>query len=96
MLLSVAIALALCAQLAAPGENLRVAAQAMESRDYPTAVRHFRAALKTDPRNTKILSSLGLCLAGAGSFTEAAEQFQTLARLEPGIAAHHYNLGLAL
>ena len=96
MLISVAIALSLCAQLAAPGENLRVAAQAMDSRDYPTAVRYFRAALKTDPRNTKILSSLGLCLAGAGSFTEAAEQFQALVKLEPGVAAHHYNLGLAL
>ena len=82
MLMSVAIALALFAQLAAPGEDLRVAAKAMDARDYPTAVRHFREALKTDPRNTKILGSLGLCLAGVGSFSEAAEQFRALVKLE--------------
>ncbi len=96
MLMSVAVALAFFAQPAAPDENLRLAAQAMDARDYPTAVRHFRAALQNNPRSTKILSSLGFCLAGAGSFTEAAEQFRALAKLEPGVAAHHYNLGLAL
>ena len=68
MLLSVAVAVALFAQLAAPDENLRAGVQAMDARDYPAAVRSFRAALKTNPRDTKVLSSLGLCLAGAGNF----------------------------
>ena len=95
MLMSIAVALAFSAQVA-PSENLRLATQAMDAHDYPAAVGHFRAALKTNPRDTKILSSLGLCLAGAGNFTEAAEQFRTLVKLEPGVAAHHYNLGLAL
>lgn len=96
MLISVAVALAFWAQPAATDENLRQATRAMDGRDYQTAVRYFRAALKTNPKSTEILSSLGFCLAGAGSFTEAAEQFQVLVKLEPGVAAHHYNLGLAL
>ncbi|MBM3726577.1 MAG: tetratricopeptide repeat protein [Acidobacteria bacterium] len=89
------IALAWFALQAAQDPALRLAAQAMEARDYPTAIRHFQTALKANPRNTKILSSLGLCLAGAGKFDEAARQFQTLVKLEPGVAAHYYNLGLA-
>ena len=68
MLMSIAVALAFSAQVAPP-ENLRLATQAMDAHDYPAAVRHFREALKTNPRDTKILSSLGLCLAGAGNFT---------------------------
>lgn len=96
MLLSVAVALALSTQVAAPVDDLRLAVRAMDARDYPTAVRHFRAALKTNPKSTRILSSLGFCLAGAGEFQKAAEQFRELVKLEPGVASHHYNLGLAL
>src|SRR5437899_409583 len=95
MLASVA-AFLLLAQ-ASPGDGkLREAVHAMDLQDYASAAVHFQAALKNDPKNVKILSSYGLCLAGAGKFQEAAAQFSKAAKLEPAVAAHRYNLGLAL
>jgi len=96
MRMVVVITLALFAHLALAQDSLQLAAQAMDKGDYPAAVRHFQVALKADPRNPKILSSLGLCLAGTRRFPEAAETFRALVKIEPGVAAHHYNLGLAL
>jgi tetratricopeptide (TPR) repeat protein len=95
MLASVA-ALLLFAQ-APPGDgNLREALRAMDLQDYALAAVNFQAALKNDPKNVNILSSYGLCLAGAGRFQEAVAQFRKAAKLEPAVVAHRYNLGLAL
>jgi tetratricopeptide (TPR) repeat protein len=95
MLASLAIVLLLAQALPSDGD-LREALRAMDLRDYATAALHFQAALRSDPRNPKILSSYGLCLAGAEKFSEAAAQFRAAARVEPQVAAHQYNLGLAL
>lgn len=84
-----------CAILAAE-DSVHLGAQALDARDYPAAVGHFQRALKANPTDSAILSSLGVALAAMQRFGEAAEQFRTLVKLQPGVAAHHYNLGLAL
>ncbi|MCC6589096.1 MAG: tetratricopeptide repeat protein [Bryobacterales bacterium] len=71
-------------------------AKALDSRDYPAAVRHFHDALRANPSDPAILSSLGVALAALQRFAEAAEQFRALIKLQPRVAAHHFNLGLAL
>lgn len=77
-------------------ETLRKAAQALDLKDFVSASRYFEEALKTDPGNVSILSSLGFSLAGTGRFADAARRFREATQLEPAVGAHHYNLGLAL
>src|SRR5260370_40651320 len=95
MLASVAAVLLLAQVLPGDG-NLREAIRAMDLQDYATAAVHFQAALKSDPKNANILSSYGLCLAGAGKFPEASAQFRLAAKLEPAVAAGLCKLRLAL
>lgn len=81
---------------AQPGNVLQQAVRAMEAKNFATAASYFEQALQHDPENVSILSSLGLCLAGARRFGDAAARFRTLTMLQPGVGAHRYNLGLAL
>jgi tetratricopeptide (TPR) repeat protein len=68
----------------------------MDANNFVAAASYFEQALRDDPKNVSILSSLGFCLAGTGRFKDAAARFRTLTTLEPEVAAHRYNLGLAL
>ncbi len=51
---------------------------------------------KAESLRNSILNSRGLDAAAHGRFAEAASDFRAIAHSQPGFAAAHYNLGLAL
>jgi len=94
----VAPVLLLCCAVALIASNQAAlrGAKALETNDFTSAVRYFEEALREEPGNVSILSSLGLSLAGAGRFQEASERFRALIKRQPSVASHHYNLALSL
>jgi Flp pilus assembly protein TadD len=63
--------------------------------NHAAAVSYLERARKAAPDDTAVLNALGLALAAAGKFADAAAAFRRIAALQPSAAAH-YNLGLAL
>lgn len=60
------------------------------------AVASYRAALKIQSNNAKVLGNLGLALYGLHRVDEAVTAYRRAVRIEPGFAYAHNNLGMAL
>ena len=66
------------------------------SGDVEQAIRHYRQALRLDPRNASTHNSLGTCFLRQGKSDEAIHHFREALRIRPDHAQAHNNLGLAL
>src|SRR5208337_584996 len=72
--------------------------QAIAEGRYADAVKIFdqMAQIQGDPMQVSAIVYLGIALAQEGNLKEAVEQYQRVLRLQPNIAAAHYNLGVIL
>ena len=61
--------------------------------DFAQAERHFRAAIRLDPKLAAARFDYGLALAHRERFAEARPQFEAAARLDPNLAEAHNALG---
>ena len=68
------------------------AALATEGR-HAQAITHYRAALKSRPRDVNVLQSLGAALQESGKPDEAITSYRQLLQIAPDYADAHYNLG---
>jgi tetratricopeptide (TPR) repeat protein len=63
----------------------------------PEAIRHFREALRLDPRNEKAHLTLGnLLLDVPGQTDQAIAEYEAAVRIKPDYFRAHYNLGTVL
>jgi Tfp pilus assembly protein PilF len=60
------------------------------------AIKHFRAAVRLEPRHYGLRTNLALALWHNGKTDEAIEHFQQAVQLNPSYAAGHKNLAIAL
>ncbi|MGB9619954.1 MAG: tetratricopeptide repeat protein, partial [Armatimonadota bacterium] len=64
--------------------------------DSDGAIRHFREAVRIDPRKFDAYCNLGVMLAQKGDLDEAIKHFRAAVKLKPGDPVSRSNLGLAL
>src|SRR6476620_7182503 len=74
---------------------LQQALEKIKARDWPQAEALIRQALASTPNHPKALWMLGDCLNEQGRFTEAADAYRAVAKLDPKLPVHN-NLGYAL
>ena len=70
--------------------------RALSARDFPAAVKYFRAAVDLAPENPTLRHKLGTALSLAGDTKGALQQFREAVRLSPAFAEAHYSLGVLL
>jgi hypothetical protein len=64
--------------------------------DTEAAIRHFREAIRIDPRKHEAYANLGAMLGERGSYSEAVKYFQIAVSLRPKNPVYRANLGIAL
>ena len=64
----------------------------MASRAPVAAEKHYRAALKADPRHETAAFNLGVALEDLGRISEAIEAYRLAIDLDPENADAHYNI----
>jgi tetratricopeptide (TPR) repeat protein len=69
--------------------HLELGRLAKNSRDWPTAVREFEAALAWDPENAKAHYDLAAALKANGQLEEAAHELRIAQKLNPALPAPH-------
>lgn len=80
-------------QIEHPDFLLQLAEKAYAEKDYISAEKYLREALKYYPENAELYSNLGMILQGTSRPDEAAIYFQKAIQLSPSLADAHYNLG---
>ena len=75
--------------------NLAASARFGEG-NFEEAARLLRRARTLAPKDPHVLNSLGVCLKALGRSDEALKTYDTALRLDPGLAAAHFNRGAAL
>ena len=75
--------------------NLAASARFSEG-NFEEAARLLRRARTLAPKDPHVLNSLGVCLKALGRSDEALKTYDTALRLDPGLAAAHFNRGAAL
>jgi tetratricopeptide (TPR) repeat protein len=70
--------------------------RALSARDFPAAVKHFRAAVELAPDNPALRHKFGTALSLTGDTKGALQQFTEAVRLSPAFAEAHYSLGVLL
>ncbi|HZJ31500.1 MAG TPA: tetratricopeptide repeat protein [Vicinamibacterales bacterium] len=70
--------------------------RALSARDFPAAVKHFRAAVALAPDDPALHHKLGTALSLAGDTKGALQQFKEAVHLLPTFAEAHYSLGVLL
>jgi tetratricopeptide (TPR) repeat protein len=68
--------------------------EALERRDWPAAIAHFRAGLERAPADATLHLNLGTALFLSGSGDAARAEFVKAIELSPGYAKAHFTLGL--
>jgi tetratricopeptide (TPR) repeat protein len=68
-------------------------AEEFRQRNYPEAVRHFRAAVEADPRFHRAWAYLGLSLAAADQVDEAIEAYRKCIDIDPQYHKAYNNVG---
>jgi tetratricopeptide (TPR) repeat protein len=62
----------------------------------PQEIRGYQMMLAKEPERVSLHDDLALLFAETGDFAAALEHFNASLRLQPGVAAAHYNAGLVL
>lgn len=75
-------------------DTLREAAQAFASGDHATAICLFEQVVEATPEIAQVWHDLGQAYSGIGRLGEAADAFNTAAKLEPTFAAPCNSLGI--
>jgi tetratricopeptide (TPR) repeat protein len=70
--------------------------QAMDARDWPTAVTVLRQAVALSPDNAFTRLNLGTSLYLSGNRDGALEQYRAAVRLSPSLARAHFGIGVVL
>ncbi len=91
------LAVALCAALSAADAEAeyQAALQALQSKNYSSALDHFEAALKVAPDSLKYGSEYRMAVIQAESYDRAIGFLEELAEKHPRAAHLHLNLGFA-
>ncbi len=72
--------------------RIKLADEALETRDYVRALRYYRDAVQNEPYNQRILINLGFCYARTNNYTEAKRCFETALQVEPDNRVAKQNL----
>lgn len=75
--------------------NNNLAALLLAERDFASAEKYFRAAIRCDPANAEAYSNLGGMLTDLGKPDEALPLLHRATQLKPDDANAHHNLGAA-
>ncbi len=70
--------------------------RALSSRDFASAVVHFRRAVELAPDNPALRHKLGTALSLSGDTRAAFEEFEETVRRSPRFSQGHYSLGVLL
>src|SRR4051794_21421046 len=72
---------------------ITLADRASAAGEWEIAARHYRKALKRNPRNSPIWIQYGHALKQSGNLTEAEAAYRRALTYEPGVADAHLQLG---
>jgi Tfp pilus assembly protein PilF len=77
-------------------QHTHIGFQKYAQRDLGWAARHFKEALRLDPKNAALHATLGGLYGSRKQLKDAEEQLRTAARLEPLNTEHQERLGVVL
>ena len=74
--------------------HMNIGAITFSYRDYESAIRHFDAALKEEPKNATAILSRAVAARGLERFDEAEAGYKKVIEIQDGHVGAHYNLGV--
>jgi tetratricopeptide (TPR) repeat protein len=80
----------------AEAQFIRAGQEARKAREYARAEKYFQRATDINPQFAQAWAEMGTNSYLAGAYPKGVEYFRKALTLEPGQAAYHYFLGLAL
>jgi len=72
--------------------SLKKAEELFRKKQYISAEKWYLEAIKTDPRNDKIYSRLGIIYINQKNYSDARDALEESVKINPSIASRHFNV----